>query len=92
MREGTLSPNRAIPTILVATAMFWTGGLDNTADPREAAKAAPAPAVERVDAKSGPPSIKPWDRPAGPVRQSPERERKHDQLRLIRQLPPQWLA
>ena len=91
MREGTLSPNRAIPTILVATAMFWTGGLDNTADLREDAKA-PAPVVERVDAKSGSPTVKPWDRPTAPVRQSPGRERKHDQLRLMRQLPPQWFA
>ena len=92
MREGTLSPNRAIPTILVATAVFWTGGLDNTADPREDAKAAPAPVVERVDAKSGAPTIKPWERPTGPVRQSPEREDKHHQLRLMQQLPPLWLA
>lgn len=91
MREGTLSPNRAIPTILVATAMFWTGGLDNTADPREDAKA-PTPVIERVDAKSGSPTIKPWDRPPGPVRMSPGRERKHDQLRLMQRLPPQWLA
>jgi hypothetical protein len=91
MREGTLSSHRTIPTILVATAMFWTGGLDNTADPREEAKA-PLPVIERVDEKSGVPTIKPWERPTGPVRQSPGRQRKHDQLRLMQRLPPLWLA
>lgn len=91
MREGTLSPHRTIPTILVATAMFWTGGLDNMADPREDAKA-PAPVLERVDAKSGSEALKPWDRPLTPIRQSPGRALKHDQLRLMQQLPPRWLA
>ncbi len=91
MREGTLSPNHVFPAILVATATFWTGGLNDTAGPREDAKA-PAPVVERVDAKSGSQSLKPWDRPTRPVRLSPGRERKHDRLRLMQQLPPRWLA
>ncbi len=90
MREGTLSPSRVVfPAILVVTATFWTGGLNDTPDPWEDAK---APVVERVDAKSGSQSIKPWDRPTRPVRLSPGRARKHDQLRLMQQLPPRWLA